>query len=464
MAGIGCSEQAASIPSISGDRPGIIEHAQNHQLAEETIRLRELVGIGKQIFTASFNTLDGSGNSKIRFIADQTEQEELFSRFNRISGPDANACSGCHNTPIVGGGGDNAANVFVLAHKFPNINFDKDSGDLSESHTLSTVGNERGTISMFGSGIIELLAREMTTELHGLRDDALLAAVTTQLPVTVELDTKGVKFGALTVWPDGLIDASNVQGVDQDLIIKPFGQKGVYVSLREFTLDAAELHHGLQAEDRVGVDNDADQDGITNELTSADITALTLFQASLPPPLIQLPESEHLKFQANRGEILFNEIGCAVCHKPFLELDNPIYTEPNPFNPPGSTASITVPEIYQLDLSSHVNSTTVQPTAQGTYLIWAYTDLKRHDMGPLLANEQIEQRFVQSSVWITRKLWGAASEPPFLHHGRATLVGEAIDAHQGEAGESRSLYDGLTSEEQAAIVEFIKTFQFLANQ
>ena len=38
--------------------------------------------------------------------------------------------------------------------------------------------------------------------------------------------------------------------------------------------------------------------------------------------------------------------------------------------------------------------------------------------------------------WLTRKLWGFASEPPFLHHGRATLMSEAILAHGGEALES----------------------------
>ena len=113
-------------------------------------------------------------------------------------------------------------------------------------------------------------------------------------------------------------------------------------------------------------------------------------------------------------------------------------------------------------MASRSSSNTVKATDKGTYLVYAYTDLKRHDMGRILANETIEQRFVESPVWITRKLWGTASEPPFLHHGRATLVEEAIIAHGGEADSSRMEYTNLSDDDKAAIIEFLKTFQTLA--
>ena len=63
--------------------------------------------------------------------------------------------------------------------------------------------------------------------------------------------------------------------------------------------------------------------------------------------------------------------------------------------------------------------------------------------------------------WLTRKLWGVASEAPFLHHGRATLLSEAILLHGGEAEPQRLAYEALSSDDQAAIVEFIKTLQIL---
>ena len=428
-------------------------------LQMKTYSADKLISIGKQIFTASFNTLDGAGNTKIRIFKETSEKDRLQSKFNRISGPDANACSGCHNMPIAGGGGDNVANVFVLARRFPDVNFDQGRGDLLEDLTLRTVGNERGTISMFGSGIIELLAREMTRDLQEIRNGALEQSKASQKPVTVRVKTKGVDFGKLTAWPDGLVDVSKIEGIDEDLIVKPFGQKGVYTSLREFTLDALELHHGLQAEERVGSNHDADLDGVTNEITIGDMTALTLFQASLQPPIIVEPTSDLAISYVEKGESLFGEIGCAVCHKPFLELNNPIYIEPNPYNPPGTITDYSTPPTYHVNLASRSDSNTVKVTKEGTYLIYAYTDLKRHDMGPILANETVEQRFVESPVWITRKLWGTASEPPFLHHGRATLLEEAITVHGGEAESSRIKYDGLSRDDKAALIEFLKTFQ-----
>ena len=41
------------------------------------------------------------------------------------------------------------------------------------------------------------------------------------------LESKGVAFGRLGVEPDGSVDLSQVEGVDADLVIRPFSQKGV---------------------------------------------------------------------------------------------------------------------------------------------------------------------------------------------------------------------------------------------
>lgn len=444
---------------VLGDAPAIIEHVAPGDITGKQRTVEDLINLGKHMFTVPFNTLDGAGNAKTRIFKEIDQVENLHSRFNRISGPDANSCLGCHNLPSVGGGGDNVSNAFVLARRFPNVNFDSGGGDLLEEVTLRTVGNERGTISMFGSGIIELLAREMTSELHHIRDTAMQRAISTGKHVTVTLNTKGVNFGKLTAWPDGLLDVSKVQGIDEDLIVKPFSQKGVYVSIREFTLDALEFHHGLQPEERIGYDHDGDLDGVVNELTVGDVTALVLFQASLHPPVMEQPSSSLSKSYVETGELIFDNIGCAVCHKPFLELNSPIYSEPNPYNPPGTISDYDIPSEYDINLVNRSNSNSIKPTEHGTYLVYAYTDLKRHNMGPILANETEEQRFVESPVWITRKLWGFMSEPPFLHHGRATIIEEAIIAHGGEAELSRSKYEALSDDDRIALIEFLKTLQ-----
>ena len=84
-------------------------------------------------------------------------------------------------------------------------------------------------------------------------------------------------------------------------------------------------------------------------------------------------------------------------------------------------------------------------------------------MGELLNNEKVKQLATRNNVptdqWITKKLWGFASEPPFLHHGRATLISEAIKVHGGEAENSKQNFMNLNEIEQSHIVEYLKTFQ-----
>ena len=50
------------------------------------------------------------------------------------------------------------------------------------------------------------------------------------------------------------------------------------------TNNAFNQHHGIQSEERFGIGVDADGDGFVNELTRADVTAVTIFQATLAVP------------------------------------------------------------------------------------------------------------------------------------------------------------------------------------
>jgi hypothetical protein len=130
--------------------------------------------------------------------------------FNRISGPDANACAGCHNAPFgPGRGGDMRASVFGLGLRFhfamPGPNTTRptqssvDEGDMLV--TLQSIGNSRATVGMLGAGCIELLAHEMTADLRAIRD---------AMPPESEavLETKGVQFARLSRAADGSWDCS----------------------------------------------------------------------------------------------------------------------------------------------------------------------------------------------------------------------------------------------------------------
>jgi hypothetical protein len=210
-------------------------------------------------------------------------------------------CAGCHVQPQAGGAGDFVANVFVLAQNHIPV-----SGTILNPDFTQTFP-ERNTLGMFGSGAIEELGREMTADLASLQSQAISKAQSSGADATVSLITKGVSFGQLTAHPDGSIDSSAVQGVDPDLIIKPFSRKGVQRSVREFTVGAMNRHHGMQADERYGVGADADQDGIADELTIGDITAVTIFQTGLHVPVEDRTTST--TEAANRGQDLFAKVG-----------------------------------------------------------------------------------------------------------------------------------------------------------
>lgn len=449
-----------SPPPVIGEEPAVKRHISQADIEAGHFTLKALIEHGRVLFTANFNALDGAGRPELTGKGGLRKRREMPDNFNRISGPDANACSGCHNLPAPGGGGEVAVNVFVLADALPFVDFDGDTVEGGPNQTLKTVGNERNTPSIFGAGFIELLAREMTAEMHALRSAGLREAKRTGRVVSVELVTKGVSFGTLLCGPDGSIDGSAVEGVNEDLIVRPFHQKGAAVSLREFTNNAAIHHHGMLSVEQAGEGRDPDADGYVNELTVGDITALTLFQATLPAPVQVTPATRVEREAAARGRALFDQLQCSACHIPEMPLASLLFVEPGPFNPDNDLRPEDVTAVFEVDLSPFIKG--LRQDADGNYLLPVFTDLKRHDMGELLNTDASEQAGIPRQLWLTRKLWGFASEPPFLHHGRATLISEAILAHGGEARGQRDAFAALPQAEQAELLEFLLTLRIEA--
>ena len=75
-----------------------------------------------------------------------------MSRSAAPPGSTRNNCQSCHNVPVLGGAGDFTANAFI-SEGFESADFDTLDPQFS---------NERGSVSLFGDGLVELLAREMT--------------------------------------------------------------------------------------------------------------------------------------------------------------------------------------------------------------------------------------------------------------------------------------------------------------
>jgi hypothetical protein len=68
-------------------------------------------------------------------------------------------------------------------------------------------------------------------------------------PVTDNLQSKGIQYGAITALPDGSVDTSRVVGVNPDLRVRPFFAHGGTISIREFAVGAFKNEMGLEAFD-----------------------------------------------------------------------------------------------------------------------------------------------------------------------------------------------------------------------
>jgi hypothetical protein len=453
--------------------------------AERTLPIPQLIAHGELLFGAAWTGQEGGGRPLTKGngkpLADPSDPLEFPRNFNRLSAPDANSCGGCHNSPRSGGGGDIVTNVFVLAQRFDHITFDGSDtvptkGSHDETGTLRTfddITNNRSTLGMFGAGYIEMLAREMTRDLQAIRDGVAAGQSAT-------LVSKGVSFGVLRRNADGSWDTSEVSGLPfpslassatapPNLVLRPFHQAGAVVSLREFSNNAFNHHHGVQTEERFGVDADPDGDGFANEMTEADVTAVALYQATLPVPGRVIPRDREVEEAVLLGEAKFAAIGCTDCHVAALPLTNAYFGEPSPFNPSGNLQGDTVRAVNLNSLSLPLPRLRA---AHGVTVVPAYTDLKLHDItsGPgdpnceplnMLQPAGSPEFSGGNCQFLTKKLWGAANEPPFFHHGKFTTMRQAIAAHAGEASASAGAWAALTAHEQDSIIEFLKTLQVL---
>ena len=403
----------------------------------------------------------------------------------REGGPQAQSCISCHAAPYANGAGGLALNVAIDPMM---------SGD-------PALYLERNTLPLFGLGAVQRIAEEMTAELQSAKAALGAGVCEAGAPDSVALRAKGVDFGSLTAEPSrtdagctAVFDMSAVDGVDDDLVIRMFGWKGNQATIRAFTRGAAHNELGMQADELVG-DVDGDHDGVTGELSVGDVTAMTVYMAALerPTSLIELDSlgiselDPALKETILAGEARFAEVGCASCHVPEMTIDDPVFSEPSASpafaeaTMPGGMAAADVglspATAIRFDLTRDQPNNLVLATAdgaaeeltplgvyprnaEGKAIVTWYSDFRRHDMGPGLA-DPIDAYGVGASVWPTRSLAGVGTTGPWLHNGHATTLDEAIRAHGGEAADSRDAYVGLSDAEQEEIVAFLGNLVFV---
>ena len=154
-----------------------------------------------------------------------------------------------------------------------------------------------------------------------------------------------------------------------------------------------------------------------SEISEAELTALADYVRGLPVP-------RRRDVSSNHGQHVFGRSGCADCH----------------------VAALLTAETGESAVSGQ--------------LIWPYSDLMLHDMGPALADPGDADN---ASEWRTAPLWGIGylesrfPQRGFLHDGRARTLHEAILWHGGEAAASRDHFIQLSFADRHALLEFVRS-------
>jgi CxxC motif-containing protein (DUF1111 family) len=160
------------------------------------------------------------------------------------------------------------------------------------------------------------------------------------------------------------------------------------------------------------------------ELVITDWDELELWTRALAVPARRNVDDPMVR----RGEQLFVEAKCAVCHVPTLRTAEKF-----------------------TDLPVLANQ-----------IIHPYTDLLLHDMGEALSDGRPDFA-AGPRDWRTPPLWGLGlsqtvnGSTAMLHDGRARTVTEAVLWHGGEAAGSRDAYSRMPKADREALVRFVES-------
>lgn len=443
--------------------------ARSDQITIRGSDFDEVFEAGDEFFDTAFNALDGGGANVgrgQRFTrvprADLRGPGEWFNHLPaRATGPNAAACTDCHREP-----GDGAGPAGSNVHRDPLRN--------------GNVGQfiQRNTPHLFGGGAVQVLAEEMTESLQADRDEARQQACSRGTS-TEQLSAKGISFGSITATRTSqfpcrvTFKTSDVVGVDADLVVRPFQWKGSVATVRDFVRGASHNELGVTPDELLANPNaDSDGDGVANEATVGDMTALAVYIAAQPRPttlaelsslgLLETPLTSQQIAAITRGSAVFNSssAGCARCHVPTLTVNDPVFFEPsqNPSyrdatfpgggNPIAAGLDPAFPNQFNFTTDLPDNPTPVANgqtlgnftrNSQGRAIVQLFGDLKRHDMGSRLA-ESVDEVGTGAGTFLTENLWGVGSTAPYMHDGRATTLAEAILEHGGEAQNSANFF------------------------
>lgn len=474
-------------------------HLESSAIASGELAFDQVFKAGEKLFHTPFNGLDGVGVSRLP-DGSKIPRFSVAPAGGGVRGMiSSQSCGECHNMPSAASAGLASTNRVG----------DPDGDGLPPFNT-------RSTTSLFGDAIVQLLAQEITEELHSIREDAATEAA--QKPgtrVQGRLVSKGIDYGTIVATADAAgevsFDLTAIQGVDPDLVVRPIGWKGDGPTVRGPVVGASAGLMGMLAEELVWfppperpVDPDPDGDGVTRELSVGDVTAMTIYTAAQEVPqslerlaelgMVAAPDDATLA-EIRRGQAVFEKAGCAACHMPEVRLENTLFEEPtlrgngNFYNrrlaekDPGYDPRHPV----RFNILTDSQPPRAEAHPDGGAIVRLYGDLKRHRMGRHLADPAGPQPsstanfeplsmdgelvLIPATVFLTPELWGVGNTGPWLHDGRAGSLEEAILLHgeddppavgdpgRSEAQESRDAYAALPTEDRKALLTFLHSLR-----
>ena len=409
---------------------------------------------GRQLFQRKFLRTQGAGP-----IADDLILGGDIETSLRIGAGLSDSCASCHGRPrgSAGFGGD-----------------------------VVTRPESRDAPHLFGLGLKEMLADEITAELRAIRAAAIAQAASSHQNATKPLVGKGVSYGKITARPNGTLDTSQVKGVDPDLRVRPFFHHGGTISIREFIVGAFNDEMGLQAYDPdlhaahggstivtpsgmvlngsidqvsaglpTSADHDEDGDGIANEIPSSVVDHMEFYLLNYFKP-----GTHQQTMSARKGLETFKQVGCAECHVPELNIDHDrrvadvetVYDpEKGNFNSLFSTATAIYHNVP--DASGHPDQK--RPNNGSFAVNNIFTDFKRHDLGPNFHERNYDG--TMRKMFMTTPLWGVGSTAPYGHDGRSMTLLDVILRHGGEAQVARDRFAAKNDNKQREVIEYLSS-------
>jgi CxxC motif-containing protein (DUF1111 family) len=306
---------------------------------------------------------------------------------------------------------------------FPNTDIQE---RVPDSETIRTF---RTSLSILGDGFVEAV------------DDATLIGLS-----QTQCKRAGGKICGMVLYVP-ILESPGVTRVGR------FGWKDQHASLLSFSGDAYL--------NEIGITNSLFPDEVTNLCNTvaepndkpgadglADIDHFARFMRATKAPARD--QQQAATAAAKRGEALFGNIGCAICHVPTLTTAAP--------GTPVDGGKFVIPQ------------------ALGNKTFHPYGDYLLHDVGTgdgiVMAVEEHYGKHLSRVQWKnlsqdafrstanrirTAPLWGVRMEPMLMHDGASLTFRDAILRHRGEASDVTRRFEELGQKDQDAITAFLKS-------